>query len=327
MRSDQDVATVIARLNESFAFKTIDMRVEILQSWASDDGSQPLETRLQDTYQATSKGRSFYDQWASRADYGSRKSRYRDGRKCACVDYEPKDLNRQRSISIARSFWYEAKYGFLEGPRPYDFISHVGLKPLWEALPSSAPLGPARCIERDCVRYHFKGVGPAVKTQSLVYHLDLVSGVPLKVEAFDGPEQILEKSPNWVWEAQTLDQVGKNRYFPLKSTYTTYNAKKQADGSLTSVPGMSQKITVTKLDFDVPLSNTLFWPEYQSGVEIFDSLAPRKSQEGETRSVPPAGEPIRVQDSSQVGLLMPGLVLGLSLLVLGVAGVLWKRAR
>jgi len=326
-----DVGTLIEKLTKELTFTTISMKVEILQSFNRDGRSAtPVECRIEELYTATNRGHRFFDHL--RFDKGGtnlHRAGYSDGSKCAAVDYRHDDPNRQESIVISHLFLDEMKHGFLAAPAPYRY-SHVGLVPLRKALSEAQYMGRGEAIGRECDLFHFKAVGPATKPQSLLYSLDRQTAVPLKVEAYDGPNGLPEKMPNWVWEARTLDKVG-NRHFPLMSTYTSYIKAKNSDGVSEILPTLSQTIKVSRIEFDSAISNATFWPVYQPGIDVMDPIAHRTAQvnSGETGKVTSkqaASEPIRVQEPGDGSLLLAASGVGLSLVVLFVAFLLWKRA-
>jgi hypothetical protein len=245
------------------------------------------------------------------------------------VEYDHKVPDRQAFINISHKFMDELKYGFLESPEPYRF-SHVGLVPLREALPKADRAGSAEVIGRPCEVFHFKAVGTASHPQLLAYYLDRATAVPLKVVAYDGPDQLRDDLPNWRWEATSLDNVGKH-HFPLASTYTSFVRRKGADGKFECLPQMFQAIKVTSIKYDAPVAESTFWPVYQPGLEVDDRIAHKTikvpGDEPQAKPEQHTGTPIEVPEprSGTTGLVVAGL--GLSLAVLLAALLLWRRAR
>ncbi|MGC8644374.1 MAG: hypothetical protein ACP5XB_31310, partial [Isosphaeraceae bacterium] len=223
---------------------------------------------------------------------------YSDGTKCAYVEYDHKVPGKQVSISVSHKFMGEMTHGFLESPEPYRF-SHVGLVPLREALPKAERAGTDEVIGRPCEVFQFKAVGAGPKRQLLAYYLDRATAVPLKVVAYDGADQLRDNTPDWKWEATSLDNVGK-RHFPLGSTYTSFVRLKGTDGKVECLPQTFQTIKVTSIKYDAPVAESTFWPVYQPGLEVDDHIAHRAIKvpggEAQTKTEQHTGRPIEVPE-------------------------------
>ena len=172
---------------------------------------------------------------------------------------------------IGHDFKTESRFGFRDSPAPIRYY-HVGLVPLHDALAKAERLGHDQVIGRTCDNFHFKEVGPVGKQQSLVYSLDRETSIPLRIAAFSGPEQLESHVPNWVWEAKTLDLVS-GRHVARSSTYSSFGVKKTDAGHWVSEPMMSRTIEVNEVTFDSPIAHAAFWPTFQSGAEVMDSIA------------------------------------------------------
>jgi len=220
----------------------------------------------------------------------------------------------------------ESKFGFRDAPPPLRYY-HVGLMPLHEALANAERIGQERVIGRICENFHFREVGLPGMQQSLVYSLDEQTSLPLKVAAFSSPVQVRDKMPSWVWEATTLDRVS-GRHFALSSKYASFRVRKTAAGDWDSKPDLSSTIQVTEISFDTPIPHTAFWPDFQPGVRVLDSIAKRKYEipgaRPSTRDAATVGTPIRVEPDR--GSWLPGAGVALSLAALAVAFVLWRRS-
>ena len=132
-------------------------------------------------------------------------------------------------------------------------------------------------IGRTCDNFHFKEVGPVGKQQSLVYSLDQQTSIPLRVAAFSGPEQLKNHVPNWVWEAKTLDVVS-GRHIVRSSTYSSFGVRKTEAGHWVSDLKMCRMIEVNEVTFDKPIEHAAFWPIFQPGVQVMDSIAKRRTE-------------------------------------------------
>ncbi len=164
--------------------------------------------------------------------------------------------------------------------------------------------------------------------QSLVYCLDQETCAPLKVAAYSGAEQVRDKTPNWVWEATSLDNVS-GRHFVRSSKYASFRVTKLETGRWASEPDLTQTIRVEEISFDSAVPRATFWPAIQPGVLVLDAIAKRRYQT--PGGAPPApeaassGSPVRVAPKS--GSWLPGVGVFLSLAVLGTAALLWWRRR
>ena len=332
MLNDELLGRIIESLSREATFTTINMKVTIVQSSTKDAKSATLvESRWEESYSATNKKQRIFDQQMfGQGGFSFHRTGYSNGSKCASVWYDRADPNRQSQITISHNFLNEAKYGFLEAPIPYR-CSHVGLIPLHEAIPAAEHVGTGEVIGRSCNLFHFRNVGQAAKPQALIYYLDAATSAPLKVEAYDGPQHWHERLPNWIWEARSLDRVG-DRHFPFTSAYTTFLKVNGPEGKLESVASVFQSIKVSKIDFDSPLAKDAFWPTAQPGVEVLNEITHRSTHTAGGEPIAATSHqttesPIRVADSGSNALGSVAFGIALSILILFVAGVLWRRAR
>ena len=329
--SGETLTALVGKATFESSFSTLDMKVEVLQSSKRDPRKGALaESRVEQRYVETKAGHRLFDNLGTGKDgWISHYAGYCDGKRCAYVEYDHKVPGKQVAIGISHKFMGEMKHGFLESPEPYRF-SHVGLVPLREALPKAERAGSGEVIGRTCEVFHFKAVGTGAKPQLLAYYLDRATAVPLKVVAYDGPDQLRDDSPNWQWEATSLDSVGKH-HFPLGSTYTSFVRLKGSGGKAECLPQTFQTIKVTSIKYDAPVAESTFWPVYQPGLEVDDHIAHQTIKvpggEAQTKKEQHTGTPIEVPESRSgtTGLVVAGL--GLSLAVLLAAFLLWRRAR
>jgi len=309
--------------------RSVRLRVEIIQSprKASTSGPSPGLRETQE-YAATSSGQRFLDELLVFEDQGTRhRTYYCDSRRCARVSYAESDPYKQSSVLVNNVFGNEERYGFMEAPPPIRYYQ-VGLVPIHEALLTAERMGESQVIGRICDVFHFKSVGPPRFPQSLVYCLDRATAVPLRVGAYSDPERIRAEIPNWIWEAKSLDSVG-GRHLVLSSTLSVYRLFKSDDGKLENKLDIFQTIRVTRAEFDVDLPRSTFWPAYQPGVEVIDTIShrtytvPGGPVDGKVVGV--TGEPIQVPRPESNYLVFTGVGVTLSIAIFAVALVLWRR--
>jgi hypothetical protein len=286
--------------------------------------------QLEHRYLETKDGRRTYDQVLTIPGKAvSHTAYFCDGSQCASVEYDKNAPQRQMRISIVNEFGHEGRFGYSEAPEPLKYY-RVGLTPLHEALPGAEFVRIEQVIGRDCDVYHFREVaGQAGKTQSLIYALDRETGIPLRVSAYPHPEQIEQATPNWVWEAKTVDRDGGGP-IARTSTYASYKLTRGDDGRWSSSPNLFQDIRVEEVEFNGAVAKSSFWPTLQPGVSVFDSIK-KASYEvpGGTKTqepVAPVGPPIRATPDDW-GYWPTGLGVGLSLTILAVALAVHLKSR
>ncbi len=327
MRGD-DLAETIEGLIHATQPRSIRLKIVAEQSKrevVAGGKSRPLT--LERTYKETQKGQRYYDdrvRFASGVE--SRKTSYSDGSKCANVVYDATDTGRQTHVSIENTFMLDARFGFPSKPDPVR-LYHVGMTPLHLALPTAETLGTRDVIGRRCDDFRFKDIGPADRRQTLIYSLDRVTGLPLRVVSYKSAELLVQEKPAWTWEANSIRRVG-DRSIVDKSTYSMFVVKKSADGEWESKHDMTQAIRVEEVAFDEVYPDGDFWPTIQPGVMVMDQIAGKTYQSPgpKPESKAAVGIPIRAEAPTG-GSVIPWVGGGLSLIVLAVAAVLWKRAR
>jgi hypothetical protein len=283
---------------------------------------------IEEIYFETDKGERYFDERASVPSQPvSHKSSYCDGKRTVHIRFSPGDSGSQQTASIGHDFKTESRFGFRDAPAPIRYY-HVGLVPLHDALANAERLSDDLVIGRACGSFHFRDVGPVGKQQSLVYSLDHETSVPLRVAAFRGPEQLKNRVPNWVWEAKTLDVVS-GRHIARSSTYSSFGVRKTEAGHWVSDLTMCRLIEVNEVTFDKPIEHAAFWPIFEPGVQVMDSIAKRRTEvPGKAPATPESartGVPIRV--ISDGGSWLPAIGVALSLAAFTVAIVLWRRSR
>ena len=293
--------------------------------------SRPIRT--EQMYEETSSGQRFFDEKNSiDGSIFLHKTAYCDGQKCAGVAYDAKEQTRPKTFGISNTFMDDAHWGFPSKPDPVRLYS-VGMTPLPQALATAERMGVADVMGRRCDVFRFKDVGPAGRGQTLVYSLDRVTALPLRVASYSKPALLDADKPSWTWEATKLKEVA-GRHIAAESTYHGFVVKEAEPGKWTSALDVTKSIHVAEIAFDEELPASHFWPTFPPGVMVLDQIAGKTYQvpsEGRDAIAPveataQVGTPIRADASSGGGPLMWAGI-GLSLAVLAVAGVLWKRAR
>lgn len=320
--------SIVANIVRETVPHSIRLRVAIEQTnRRASAAKSSANLTLKQVYMETDHGERYLDE--VRLASGQAQSHERDycnGAKCANVRFTGDDLDQQETIGIGREFRFEARFGFRDAPPPLRYY-HVGLTPLHEALAHAEREGREDVIGRPCDIFVFKGVGRGAEGL-LVYSLDAEATIPLKVAFYSRPDQRAAHAPNWTWEASSFDKTS-GRYFVLSSTGTSYRVKKSDDGQWSSEPTLSRTIQVEEIAFDTPIPKSTFWPVVQPGARVDDTIAKRHYMEaGETAGTqgPAAlGPPIRVEPESGSWIAPVGTALSLAVLL--VAAVLWKRSR
>src|SRR5579885_3153123 len=121
---DVNLVSLIDRVTRQTTFKSLHMRVEILQSKSKTlPPERGREVKYELEYAATSLGRRYYDYKYTIVPDGRvfHLTSYTDGRKCANVEYDPKNHTRQATIAIDHHFMDETKTGFSQCPAPLRY--------------------------------------------------------------------------------------------------------------------------------------------------------------------------------------------------------------
>jgi hypothetical protein len=325
---DDSLNRIIENIIHESAVRSIRLRVSISESngQAATPGAPPGLV-VEQTYLETDGGERFFDERVSIPSQPvTHKSAYCDGQRCGMIRFSTQDPERQETMTIGHDFMNESALGYREAPLPFRYY-HVGLLPLRQALAGAQRIGRESVMGRTCENFHFKEVGPPGAQQSLVYSLDHATSVPLRVAAYSGPEQLRDRAPNWVWEASSLDNVA-DRHFARSSTDASFQVTKSGTGPWISKPDVSHTIEVTEISFDTPVARTDFWPTFQAGIRISDSIANRSYL---TPFAPKLAEQVAwtgkpVPAAPEQVPWLPALGVALSLVALGVALVLSTRS-
>lgn len=137
------------------------------------------------------------------------------------------------------------------------------------------------------------------------------------------------QTPNWVWEAKTLDRISGQHFLPLSSVYSAYFLQTGAGGAkLEWKLDVFQSIRIVHAEFDTAIPSTTFWPIPQAGVTIQDMtarrpLAPRRpdTDTETTQTTEPILAAPLYNDSTV--MTAAGITLSLAVLLIGI----WLKQR
>jgi len=248
-------------------------------------------------------------------------AKYGDGSKGAFLAFDPKDPERQTQAVVNPYYGRENRSDQMDRPDPIQLL-FVGRQPLNKALANAKYLGTDKFLGRECHLFLFEKVRWN-SLQDHVYYLDRATSIPLRVESFSDQAAREKQEPLWVWSAESLDQV-ENHYVPMKSTLTAFN-----NGG----PRFSWTYRVQSVSFNKDYPASTFWPRFQPGVRLFDAISKKRTlvpglapQESSAKEMVSASPPIQALPSGDWKESIPGITLGLGLLLL-LAGVLlsWRR--
>jgi hypothetical protein len=329
MREATDVAAICERLLDVCAPKSIRIRVEIQQTTTGPD--EVFEFPIKQEWAATSSGQRYFDDWfmAPAGKAFEHRAVYCDGHKFAHVWLQQQDPARQSLVSFNKEVLLEKRDFFLDAPMPIK-ITRVGLVPLYEALPTAESMPDGKVIGRACDVFYFKSAGKPSNPASIIYHLDKETSYPLKVVFYNNPERVRAGRPNSLWEAKTFDRVSGRHFLPLSSVYSDRPIDLGVDKSDSKVC-IYQSIRIVHAEFDAAIPSSAFWPIPQPGVRLIDNTSrPSASKPGADVTIPQAAQaadPIRaaVPGNSSALLALSGAALSVAVLLIAV--LLWKRGR
>lgn len=200
-----------------------------------------------------------------------RLTHYNDGDKCARVAYDTSNEHQAR-IWIKPDFATEKEItrSIMPGPFRYFFVEKT---PLYEALSRAERLGPATVLDRPCERFLFTNLNVTKAPVDEVYFLDEQTGVPLRVEIYRAGTDRKQEDMAGFWEAKSLDEVQGGRHLPLASTAKTYHSRGEHKGDL----WLQREINVTQIRYDHKFPASTFWPKFEPGVQIINSLHNKKT--------------------------------------------------
>jgi hypothetical protein len=324
------LAQLIESVIRECAPKTVRLRVSVDQPRRAVRALNSVPYTIEQAYLQGAKGERYYDERAIASGKATmHNASFCDGAKCANIVFNRQNLEKQFAIGVDHTFMDEARTGWISAPLPFRYY-YVGFTRLAEALPKAKPRGDAVVMNRPCEVYLFRDEPTsAFKDRVHMYFLDRDTGVPLKVANYINSELLDVGKPSGVWEATSLETV-QGRHFPRTSTFEEYVVQKADDGRWKHELDMRQTIRVTELEFDAPIPAESFWPTFQPGVLVLDTVA------GKNYTIPGGDSalsksaavqaPVRVSsDAGSPWLAGAGILLSLSLLV--TAFFLWRRSR
>ena len=275
-------------------------------------------------YAQTFKGKRVFDQRIKSETSISHRAAFCDGARCANIQFYRDDIEKQQVIQIEHSFMDDMKSNQLSIPFPLH-IFYVGARPLPEALTSGELFPSDEILFRVCRVVHFSEVGS--RKQDMIYHIDSETGVPLKIENYWDKEQYASRLPFWVWEASDLENVS-GYFLPMNSTYEEFVVVKDANGVWTSKSDMRQSIAVKKVEFNTAIEDSTFWPKFQKGVFVRDSITKKSYNasgvKGDETSSLKSDDFIRVENQRAWTSWYAGIGVASSVIIL-FAAILLKR--
>lgn len=280
---------------------------------------------ISDHYIETAVGRRYFESVATKGGAVTlHYENYGDGQRFAHVAYRPEGDKVQDQILVLNQYWMEDKSDRKQVPQPLLF-EYVGREPLHKAILKAEYLGEGQVLGRPCRRFLFQQVRWAVP-QDQVFWIDEATGVPLKVEAYRVGSAREEGEAQSVWTAEALEDV-QGHPVVTRSSQTAY-----AQGK----PFMGWSYRVESIEFDKDYPASQFWPTFQPGVMVLDSVANKAYQV-------PGGEAASAigTAAASVGTATPGrpieaappadwsgtLVFGAGVALLLVGAILWRRGR
>ncbi|MDE2507651.1 MAG: hypothetical protein KGM43_10595, partial [Planctomycetota bacterium] len=281
-------------------------------------------------YVETTGGERYYDTKGFLGETPTARSvGYCDGKRCARVEYERGDLEKQESFIVSNAFMGEGTNNSTDRPRPYYYY-FVGKTPLYEALPRAEHLGIVRFLGRDCDSFLFSNIPWAMLTQNIVYTIDKESGVPLRVASFVDVDDIAKTRPLWSWDAKNFG-VLDNHHIVIDSEHVLFGKPGTQYEGQTLV---KHTYHVESASFNHTYPHSMFWPETRQSDALFvDSIAkkievPKAAPNAKTNlsGGVQAANPIRVEGpgGASAWLTSSLLVVGVSLILTGTA-VWWRR--
>ncbi len=286
--------------------------------------SQQLGTAFEEHYIETADGERFFDhRGLDGSTTTTRFTYFTDRKKCADVQYDSKNLEKQKQVTFKRQFGMEDRGDRKQLPDPLIFF-YVGREPLHKALSHSQYLGETTVMDRRCDQFLFEKVRWMVP-QDQVFCLDQSTSVPLQVSAYRSGEDRQQERPLWVWKAGALESV-QGHSIPMRGSLAEYQGKEHALLLTTSS-------TVESISFGKDYPASTFWPVLEPGTNVFDTINDKfytvpggvsAKQSQEIATATQTNEAVPPPDWSTI---VPPVTLGLGCLVLFAAAVIWWRRR
>jgi len=255
-----------------------------------------LSSQILQEYVHTGRGQRHFEartKWENgRTDH---RAAYCDGTKCAEVTFDPTNVDKPQTIEVSHKFADDMSSNGLTIPFP--LLSYfVGSKPLVEALTTGESMPDGDALQRPCDVFLFKAVGVAQRKDDLVYYLDKVTSVPLKVVCYTSSDLRLSNRPLWAWEAIRLENVS-GHHVALESIWKRFVVK-GAEPAAASKVDYTQTIHVDECTFDQQIAASEFWPIYTPGVRVLDRIDRKSFRVKDESAATVATDPIRVREPS-----------------------------
>lgn len=281
---------------------------------------------IDDHYIETAAGQRFQETLCEKSgNPASRSAEFFDGERGASLTYNRQDFESQQQVILHRHFGLEDRLAQVDKPRPL-FFHWVGREPLHEALTNAQPQGESQVLGRACDVFLFSNVG-LTGQQDHIYHLDKSTSVPLKVEFYRNPGDREANRPLILWTAKSLDTV---QGYPIvrESVQLNYTGE---DDTLS----MTREYRVESVAFNKEFPKSTFWPEFQPGAVVFDTIANKSvyqvpGAEGATPSTPhahaePVSNAVRAEPPTPWSTYAASTSIALGLAILVTSLALWWR--
>ena len=307
------------------SLRSVEVRLTYsIHNHKADPLRSPAFDKVVEHYIETASGERFYEFEGVDSKTGATNSKslhYGDGAKFTDVNFDNKNTNNQNSVSVTHDFWMESGSDRKQLPQPLLYLD-VGREPLSKAVLKARDLGQSEVLGRKCQVFLFPQVRWAIP-QDQVFHLDIATSIPVKVESCNDLAARVNNRPMGVWTALSLDEV-HGRFVPTKSRQVAFTNEGEEM--------FTWEYSVDAIVFDKDYPASTFKPILQPGVRVLDGTtnksyeAPgvRKSQADTSKNevlIPPliASPPSNGASYTSYGLIGMGAML----ILLGV--VVWLR--
>ena len=336
------ISLIADRLQQEMeSWRSIELRVSTKQPLPKNPPPDVKELFIgsEQHYIETAAGQRLLDKTMMFTGGSSQRQQdFTDGQRCANL-YFDQSGSRQNQIDIQSNFGHEHQHGFTDRPEPLYYF-YVGKRPIYEAIRTAESLGVGRHLGRPCDLYLFGKLRLAAAPLDAVYYLDQETSLPMKVEFYRIASNRLPGSAVRIWEAKTFDSTEGVRHFPLKSQNTYFKGGEAYNFN---------SVTVTGIHYDRDYAASTFWPTFQPGVAVNDSIkktftqipdpaSPSKAQKSAAKVTPALVAPARASIAETTTVVAPAVapwswssvgssaLLGLGILLVG-AGVVagWRR--
>lgn len=314
----QTIAKKLAR--ESTSWTSIEL------GWdAVDQRTAELKVNKDSTYIETAAGQRLLEERIRRSDgTGGRQLFFFDGETGGMIQFDSRNPEKQHQAIFNKYFGLERPGNPTQRPLTLRY-RYLIQEPLHLAIPRGKALDASRVLGRDCLPVLFEnGLSFAGQpARDITYHLDLETGIPLKVEV------ATQGKTSATWTALSFDKV--DDWHLVKSSKLVSILP---DGS-----SQEQTETIDQALFNQSYPEARFRPEIQQGVRIQGdpgrkAARPEPARPPEDKGVepvpsvgPPSVVPASVPASGDSWIVPTMLGVGVTLLAVGVGLVIRKRSR